>query len=140
MFTVSPGTTVEGNTSNTSGSVAGAGVMVVATVRRLSCVCAVSVAGAGAARKVVAFDEMLNDTLACPSGTIKDAGAGTSVSLLLVKLTGVPPGGAGAINVTVPVALSPGAGFAGDIVNDASDRAGLARKYRPSSCTNVGLL
>ena len=42
-----------------------------------------------------------------------------------MKLTVTPPATAGAISVTVPVAVTPGAGFDGETVNDASDIAGF---------------
>jgi hypothetical protein len=56
-----------------------------------------------------------NIALLWPACTITDGGT-PAAGLLLDKLTGMPPDGAGALNVTVPVALCPPVTAGGEIV------------------------
>src|SRR5579864_5404563 len=62
---------------------------------------------------IVAFallDPALVDTLklaeVCPAGTVMDATT-CACALLLARFTTTPPGGAGEVNVTVPLKLAP---------------------------------
>ena len=48
-----------------------------------------------------------------PTGTVTEAGTVAAAVLLLVRLTGIPPTGAGPVSVTVPVEFVPPCTVAG---------------------------
>src|SRR6266566_5254488 len=100
------------------------------------------IAEAGAVMKLVrvpGFVVSVNETAVWPSGITRLSGAGTSVASVVVKLTGTPPGTAGAPRETVAVTPAPGAALEGYSVNDDRDSAGL-RFITNAICWNMGMV
>src|SRR4051812_40180268 len=64
---------------------------------------------------------MGNVALVAPSGTVTVAGTLATVELLLDRITAVPPAGAGAATVTVPVEVAPPATVVGLREKDVID-------------------
>jgi len=62
-----------------------------------------------------------------PAATVTEAGTVATAVLLLVSITTVPPAGAAADTVTVPVLVAPPTRFAGLSVTEPSDAAARAR-------------
>ncbi len=65
-----------------------------------------------------------NVAVVAPLGTVTVAGTVPIHGLLLIKKTTTPPAGAGAVRVTVPVAILPGETVEGLRVNEDSPNGG----------------
>jgi|YNPMSStandDraft_1061717.scaffolds.fasta_scaffold20206_1 hypothetical protein len=60
----------------------------------------------------------VNWAVVCPAGIVTEAGTVATVELLLRSGTTAPPGGAGALSVTMPVALLPPLTVLGEMLSD----------------------
>jgi hypothetical protein len=81
---------------------------------------AVPVSAADVVRET-AFATILNGALVAPAGTVTIPGSVTTLPFPAVRLTVVPPAGAAAVRVTVPVTVEPPVVVFGEMEREASD-------------------